>query len=89
MFSFHDLSHGTFVSACYICCGHFWTRSEPFLGHKDNVIIDACGKSKVFSPVNPFLFKCTRAHTCGRAVSRALSHKSTYTLNLISVFPGG
>ena len=26
------------------------------------------------------------AYTCGRATSRALSHKSTYTLNLFSVF---
>ena len=57
--------YGTFVSACYICSGHFWTRSEPYFGHEDNVVVDACGESKsVFSPVNPFIFECTRAHTC-------------------------
>ena len=42
--------YGIFVSACYICSGHFWTRSGPFLGYEDNVVIDACGESKsVFS----------------------------------------
>ena len=38
--------YGTFVSARYICSGHFWTRSEPFVRHEDNVVIDVCGESK-------------------------------------------
>ena len=41
----------------------------------------------MFSAVNPFLFECTRAHTCVRAHSHALPHKSTYILSLFSVFP--
>ena len=32
-----------YITNNYICSGHFWTRSEPFLGHEDNVVIDACG----------------------------------------------
>ena len=32
------------------------------------------------------VFLYINAYTCGRATSRALSHKSTYTLNLFSVF---
>ena len=49
VFSFHEFSPAPF-SACFICSGHFWTRSEPFVRHEDNVVIDACGESKsVFS----------------------------------------
>ena len=68
--------------------GHFWARSEPF----SKTWRPRCNgrlwrKKKVFSAVNPFLFECTRAHTCVRAHSHALPHKSTYILSLFSVFP--
>ena len=64
--------YGTFAVHVIYAVGISGHVLNHFLGHQDNA--------------NPFLFECTRAHTCGRAHSRALSHKSTYTLNSFSVF---
>ena len=51
VFSFHEFSTAPLSrQVIYICNGHFWTRSEPFSGHEDNVVTDGCGESKsVFS----------------------------------------
>ena len=73
--------HGTFVSACYLCCVNFTKRSEQlFSGYEDDVLINACGETK--SSFTPFLFESTRTHPCGRVHIRALSRTHARTLVL-------
>ena len=89
MFSFHEFSTA-FLSVHVIYAVDI---SGPVLNHfrtRRNVVINACVESKTVFSRSPVLFSIVHVHTLAGAHIHAhalsLSHKSTYTLNLVSVF---
>ena len=64
--------------------GHVLNR---FLGHEDNVVIDACSESKCFLPLTRF-YSNVHVHTLAGAHIHAhsLIKARRYTLSLFSVF---
>jgi len=77
--------HATFARARYLCCDILRKRSEQFFsGYEDNVVLNACGKTK--SCFTPFLCKCTCTHPCGRVHTRTLSRTNLRTLVLFLYF---
>ena len=88
MFTFHEFSTAPLsVHVIYAVGISAHARSEPFLGHEDNVVIDACGESKCFLALTRF-YSNVHAHSLIKARTlsicflyfpwRIVSQKSTF-----------